>query len=124
MTTSVLLADDSEVVRKVISDLLKRDPEIELVGECGTVAQTMQLAATPHPQVMVLDVYMGDEPAVTPAQLKCGLNGARFLAISVWKDDEAKALAEGAAVELLDKTKLPTELIPAIRQTATNSAKQ
>ena len=30
MTISVLLADDSEVVRKVIVDLLKSDPEIEV----------------------------------------------------------------------------------------------
>ena len=36
MKISVLLADNSEIMRKVIVDLLNGDPEIELVAECVT----------------------------------------------------------------------------------------
>jgi two-component system chemotaxis response regulator CheB len=54
MTISVLLADDSEIMRKVIVDLLKSDPEIEVVAESVGFAQTIQLAAKLHPQVIVL----------------------------------------------------------------------
>jgi DNA-binding NarL/FixJ family response regulator len=117
MTIRVLLADDSEVVRKVIADLLKSDSEIEVVAECVSFAQTMELASKLHPHVIVLDVHMSDEHAVTPPQLKSGLIGSRLLAISIWKDDETNALAEAiGAVKLLDKSKLATELIPAIRE--------
>lgn len=66
MTISVLLADDSEVMRKVILDLLKSDPEIEAVAECVGFAQTIEIAAKLHPQVIVLDVHMRDERAVKP----------------------------------------------------------
>jgi chemotaxis response regulator CheB len=119
MTISVLLADDSEVVRKVIVDLLKSDPEIEVIAECVSFAQTMEFAAKLLPQVIVLDVHMRDEHAVTLSQLKSGLIGSRLLAISIWKDDETNALAETiGAVKLLDKTKLAIELIPAIKQYA------
>jgi two-component system response regulator DesR len=121
MKISVLLADDSEVVRRVIADILKIDPEIELVAECVSFAQTMEIAARLRPQVIILDVHMGDERAVTPAQLKSGFVGSRLLAISIWKDEETRVLAESiGAVALLDKTKLVYELIPAIRKEATN----
>jgi len=121
MKISVLLADDSEVVRRVIADILKIDPEIELVAECVSFAQTMEIAARLRPQVIILDVHMGDERAVTPAQLKSGFVGSRLLAISIWKDEETRVLAESiGAVALLDKTKLVYELIPAIRKDSTN----
>jgi len=42
MTISVLLADESYVVRKVILDLLTSDPEIEVVAESVGFAQTMR----------------------------------------------------------------------------------
>jgi DNA-binding NarL/FixJ family response regulator len=123
MKISVLLADDSEIMRNAIADLLKGDPEIELVAECDSFAQTIELAAKLHPQVIVLDVHMGDEGDVTPSQLKSGFVGSRLLAISVWNDDQTKYLAEaiGAAV-LLDKTKLAMELIPAIRHHANQTS--
>jgi DNA-binding NarL/FixJ family response regulator len=119
MKIRVLLADDSEIMRKVIAGLLRDDPEIELVAECGSFAQTMERASKLHPQVIVLDIHMGDERTVTPSQLKFGLIGSRLLAISIWKDDETKALADtiGAAT-LLDKANLATELTPAIKRYA------
>jgi chemotaxis response regulator CheB len=123
MTIRVLLADDSEIMRKAIADLLKGDPEIEVVAESVGFAQTIEIAAKLHPQVIVLDVHMGDERTVSRAQVQLGLQGSRLLAISVWKDDETKYLAEalGAAV-LLDKTKLAMDLIPAIRHHANRSS--
>ena len=123
MKISVLLADDSEIMRKVIADLLKSDPEIEVVAESVGFAQTIQLAAKLQPQIIVLDVHMRDERTVTRAQLKSGLNGSRLLAISIWKDEETRYLAEAiGAVTLLDKAKLGTELIPAIRHLANESS--
>jgi two-component system response regulator DesR len=119
MTISVLLADDNEIVRRVIAALLKSDPEIELVAESVSFAQTMEIVSKLHPQIIVQDVHMGDEHAVTPSQLKSGLIGSRLLAISIWKDDGTKALAEAlGAATLLDKANLATELIPAIKLNA------
>ena len=59
MTISVLLADDSEILRKVIVDLLKSDPEIQVVAECVNFAQTIELATKLNPQVIVLDICPG-----------------------------------------------------------------
>ena len=123
MQIKVLLADDSEVIRKVIADLLRGDPEIQLVAECGSYAQTMEFASKLQPQIVILDLHMGDEYAVTPSQVKLGLIGSRLLAISIWKDEATKALAKliGAAT-LLDKANLAITLLPAIKGHANESS--
>jgi chemotaxis response regulator CheB len=122
MKISVLIADDSQIMLKVIAHLLKADPEIKVVAECISYAQTMEVTSKLHPQVIVLDLHMRDEGTVTPSHLKFGLIGSHLLAISIWKDEETKALAETiGAVTLLDKADLASALIPAIKYYASGS---
>jgi DNA-binding NarL/FixJ family response regulator len=121
MSTTVVLADDHEMVRKAIVGLLHADPDIQILAQASTFAETLDLVSKQHPHVVVLDLHMKDEKSVTPAQLKSGLMGSRLLAISIWNDDETKYLAEAIGAEvLLDKTKLADELIPAIHNRANN----
>jgi two-component system response regulator DevR len=121
MLTTVLLADDNEIVRKAILRLLQGDSDIQVLAQGTTFAQTIELASTLHPQVIVLDIHMNDERTVTPVQLKSALMGSRLLAMSIWNDDETKSLAKtiGAAA-FLDKSELASELIPAIKQDSVN----
>jgi DNA-binding NarL/FixJ family response regulator len=122
MKISVLIADHSEAVRKAVVELLKIDPEIEVVAECESYGQTMEIAAKLRPQVIILDIHLSDEYSVTPVQIKSGLNGSHVLAISIWNDDGTKALAERiGAVMLLDKANLATSLISAIKHHASGS---
>jgi DNA-binding NarL/FixJ family response regulator len=121
MATTVLLADDSEIMRKAILHLLRADPDIQVLAQVASFAQTIKLATKLHPQAIVLDLHMSDERKVTPSQLKSCLNGSRLLAMSIWTDDETKSLAEAiGAVVLLDKTKLADELIAAIKYYVTD----
>jgi DNA-binding NarL/FixJ family response regulator len=117
MTIGVLLADDSEIVRKAIMLLLKDDPEIRVLAEAESFSQTIQLSRHLHPHIVLLDLHMGDETGVTPSAIKSSFASSQLLAISLWNDDETKALADSyGAVALLDKTKLAVELIPAIKR--------
>lgn len=119
MPTRVLLADDSEVVRTVIVRLLKEEPSVECVGEAASFAETLQLTAALKPDVLLLDLHMRDEHEYTPQFVKSQVlqNTKCILAISVSIDEEAKALADSFGTQvLLDKTKLFSELIPAIRE--------
>jgi DNA-binding NarL/FixJ family response regulator len=119
MTITVLLADDSQMMRKGIADFLKIDSEIQVVAESSSFSQTMQLISSLRPQIVLMDLHMGDENNVTPSQVKSCLDGSSLLAISFWNDDQTKALAESfGAVVVLDKTKLVAELIPAIKRCA------
>jgi len=114
----VLLADDTQIMRQAIRRLLDAQPGIELVGEAADFAQTIQMANDLKPQVIVMDLHMPNDSNLTPRDVQSRLHqSSRLLAISIWNDEETKALAKrfGAAA-LLDKTDLGKKLIPAIRQ--------
>lgn len=114
----VLLADDSDVVRRAIRDLLDQYPEIELVGEAVSFAQTIQMTNDLKPQVILMDVHMKDQATFTREDIKTRLNG-RIVAISLANDGETKALADSfGALILLDKMELAVELIPTIEKLA------
>jgi DNA-binding NarL/FixJ family response regulator len=116
---SVLLAEDSEIMRKRIADLLKSDPEIQIVAEAPSLDETMRLTSKLQPKIVIMDLHLGDENSFPPSQVRSCFMVSRLLAISLWTDEETKGLAKsfGAAV-LLDKTKLGFELIPAIKRCA------
>jgi len=119
MTISVLLVEDSEIVRNAIAGLLKRDPEIQVVAEASSLVQTTQLLSYLRPKIVLMDIHLGDENKVTSSDIKSRLNGSSLLAISFWKDNVTKALAYNyGAVEFVDKAKLAHELIPAIKRCA------
>jgi DNA-binding NarL/FixJ family response regulator len=119
MPIRLVLADDSDVMRPAIVRLLKDEPRIELVGEATSFAETLQLAAGLKPDVLLLDLHMRDEREYRPELVKSQilLHTKCVVAISLYNDDDARALAEsfGAHV-LLDKMTLYSELIPAIKQ--------
>jgi DNA-binding NarL/FixJ family response regulator len=120
MPITVLLADDSDLLRRAIGRLLSGHPEISLVGEATDFAQTIRLIQELQPQIVILDLHMSDDKRINPTQFRSQLLGkARLLAISAWNDEETQSLASsyGAAV-CLDKTNLVTQLIPAILQLA------
>ena len=125
MSIKVLLADDSDLMRAAIVQLLKEEPSIELVAEAASFAATLQLTAALKPDVLLLDLHMRDEREYPPQLVKSQVlqNTKCILAISVRIDEEAKALADsfGAQV-LLDKTKLFSELLPAIRECCLNGS--
>ena len=120
MSIRVLLADDSDIMRKAILGALAEDPRIQVIGEAHDFAQTIQLTASLKPDVLLMDLHMHDEHDHPPALVRplISASGACLLAISVWNDDKAKALAkEFGARLLLDKANLYTTLLPAIRET-------
>ncbi len=112
-TIRVMVADDSNLMRESIKRLFEGDLGIQLVGEAATFIQTVQLIDELHPHVAVMDLHMPDEKAMPPTHFKLCLNGTRLLAMSIWTDEETKALAETfGAVKLLDKMNLASDFNP------------
>jgi hypothetical protein len=60
------LADDSEIVRRGIRQLLSAETEIEIVGEAADFAQTVQMVSDVKPEVIVLDLHMPGETNFSP----------------------------------------------------------
>jgi DNA-binding NarL/FixJ family response regulator len=58
MTVSVLLADDQHLVRAGFRSLLRRDKEIEVVGEASTGDEAVRMARSARPDVILMDIRM------------------------------------------------------------------
>jgi DNA-binding NarL/FixJ family response regulator len=56
--TSIILADDHEVVRRGIRDIIERHPGWRVCGEAGDGLQAVELAAALTPDVAVIDMTM------------------------------------------------------------------
>jgi DNA-binding NarL/FixJ family response regulator len=116
MSIKVLLADDAECMRNAITRLLKRDPEIQIVAQAASVPQILEIAGKLRPDVVVMDLHLGDDEKINPLRLKSSLGTARVVAMSAWNDESTKALADRLGADaFLDKMDLVSHLIPAIK---------
>ena len=57
-TIKTLLADDHTIVREGLRALLLADPGIEVVGEARNGREAVEMAASLHPDVVVMDIAM------------------------------------------------------------------
>lgn len=111
-------------MRKAICSLLGGEPEIELVGEAENFAESLSMTRKFKPHVVILDLHMPDSSDLTPMNVCEGLRSyeAAVLPISVWNDEDTRALAQSyGALVLLDKMRLGQELIPAVMKLASGS---
>jgi two-component system LytT family response regulator len=55
-----LIVDDEPFARASLLVLLRKDPEIEIAGECGTGAEAVEAIRTLRPDLVFLDIRMPD----------------------------------------------------------------
>ena len=104
----VLLVDDHDVVREGLRSLLRRSPDIEVVGEAATAASAEAEAAGLSPDVVVLDVRLPDGSGVEACRaIRAQRPETRVLMLTSYADDEAlfAAILAGAAGYLLKETR-------------------
>jgi two-component system chemotaxis response regulator CheB len=116
---SLLIADDSTVVRRAINGLLQDEPAIKVLGEAENFAQAVSMAASLKPDVILLDLHMPDDAVYETVFVRnqFSLCGSKVLAMSLStkEDEENNKLAESfGAVAILDKAQLCDVLIPTI----------
>jgi DNA-binding NarL/FixJ family response regulator len=99
MGLRVLLVDDHEVVRVGVKALIDRQPEMEVVGEAGTVREAVEQAKSLSPDVVVLDVRLpGGTGLDACRQIKADRPETRVIMLTSFPDDEVlfDAIASGA----------------------------
>jgi len=114
----VFLVDDHEVVRRGLIDLLSADPELEVVGEAGSVAQALARIPALQPDVAVLDVRLPDGNGIELCRdLLSRLPELRCLMLTSFTSDEAMldAILAGASGYVVKDIK-GMELAEAIKE--------
>jgi DNA-binding NarL/FixJ family response regulator len=114
----ILLADDSEVIRRSIRRLLGHEPDLQIVGEACNFAETVRLTRELQPQVLVVDLRMSTTDLASPSTLRNHLHpSGRLLAISASNDEDSLSLARSLGADsFLDKMDLFEKLVPVILQ--------
>jgi two-component system response regulator DevR len=96
----VFLVDDHEVVRRGLIGLLSADPELDVIGEAGTVAQAMSQIPALKPDVAILDVRLPDGNGIELCRdLLSKMSDLRCLMLTSFTSDEAMldAILAGAS---------------------------
>jgi DNA-binding NarL/FixJ family response regulator len=114
----IILADDHVMTRQGTAELLRREPDLDVVGEAGDGQEAIELARRLTPDIVVMDVRMPVLSGFEATQrIRESLPGVQVLALSAHDDDEyVFSLLQAGASGYLLKTAPVSELIRAIRQ--------
>lgn len=118
--TRVLIADDDDLMRAGLVELLSGEPEIEIVGEASTGREAVERARRLDPDVVLMDVRMPDLDGIEATrELTRAAPRARVLILTTFEQDDYifGALRAGASGFLLKRTR-PEELIAAVHTIA------
>lgn len=97
---TVFLVDDHEVVRRGLIDLLSVDPDLDVIGQAGSVTQALAQIPTLKPDVAVLDVRLPDGNGIELCrELLSRMPDLRCLMLTSFTSDEAMldAILAGAS---------------------------
>ena len=117
--TRVLIVDDSVVVRKVLTDALARDPDVEVVGSAANGSIALQKITQVNPDVIILDVEMPDMDGVeTVKRIRAGWPKLPVIMCSSLTergaDTTLRALANGASDYIAKPSRLDTSRVDAV----------
>ena len=118
--TRVLIADDHALVRSGLRSILETEPEIEVVGEAGDGHEALALAQELLPDVILMDIKMGDWDGVTATRrVRNSVPSSRVIVLTNYDEDELvfSSIRAGASGYLL-KEVTGSQLTNAIRTVA------
>ena len=120
MAIRVVIADDHNVVRKGIRDLLLDEDDIAVVGEARNGHEAVDLATALQPDVVVMDIAMPEMTGVEATrQVRALAPDVRVLVLTAYEDDPyIYGLLDAGASGYILKTAESREIVRAVRATA------
>ena len=108
------------MVREALCEVLKKEHDVEIVGEAGDAREALERAAALAPDVVVLDIRLPDVNGIeVAARLRDAGGGAKVVALSAFADRRfVTAMLRSGASAYITKSAAGTELVRAIRAVA------
>ena len=122
--TRVLIADDDDLMRAGLVELLSGEPDIDIVGEASTGREAVDRTRRLDPDVVLMDVRMPDLDGIAATrELTRTAPRAKILILTTFEQDDYVfgALRAGASGFLLKRAR-PEELIAAVHTIARGDA--
>jgi DNA-binding NarL/FixJ family response regulator len=120
----VAIVDDHALVREGLRRILEREPDLEVIAEASTADAARTLAASDKPDVMLVDISLGDEDGIVLIRdLHAAHPELRLVALTMHLHDETvrQAFLAGAAGYVV-KGATGAELLAAVRAVAHNQS--
>ena len=121
--TTVVIADDHEVVRKGLRVILRMDPKIQLVGEAADGVEALRLVEMLRPDVLLVDLMMPKLNGLEVVrEVRCRSPHTRSIVLTMHSDEThvVNALRSGAAGYVL-KDAQGAEMLQAIQHVTTGN---
>ena len=118
--TTIVLADDHQVVRHGLRVLLEAEPEFRIVGEAGDGLEALEMLERLQPDVLVLDLMMpgmNGLEVTRQASQRSPRTGIVILSMHTNEAYVLEALRAGAKAYVL-KSSTSDELVSAVREVA------
>jgi two-component system LytT family response regulator len=96
-----LVVDDEPLARSTLTVLLRRDPEIEIIGECGSGAEALVLIRSTKPDLLFLDVEMPECDGFDVLEILGGELTATIVFVTAYDKYALRAFETGALDYLL-----------------------
>ncbi len=110
MPIRVVIADDSPTAIHIIESILKKDPDIQIVGRAVNGKEAVAFAESLKPDVMTVDIHMPVMDGLEAIRLIMANNPLPILVVTSNQDASIafKSLSYGA-LEVVEKPKLETQ---------------
>lgn len=105
----VLIVDDSAIMRKLIADILKKDPQIEIIGQAENGKKAIELAKALRPDVITLDIEMPEMDGLSALRiLRKEVPLSKVIMFSSLTQEGAKATIEALSLGAFDFVPKPS----------------
>lgn len=124
--TRVFVADDHEIVRRGVAQLIDAEHDLEVVGEAGSVDEAMRRIEATRPDVAVLDVRLPDGSGIDLCRdIRSAHPSVKCLILTAYDDDEAlrSAVLAGASGYVIKNVR-GGSIVDAVRQAASGGTIQ
>ena len=104
----ILLVDDHEVVREGLRALLSRREGFQIVGQAGSVAESIAEAVRTHPDIVVMDVRLPDGSGIEACrEIREAMPDTKVIILTSYADDDAvfASILAGASGYVLKQTR-------------------
>lgn len=102
MGVKVLVVDDSSFFRRRVSEIVSKDPDLEVIGTAANGAEAVKLAAQLKPQVITMDIEMPVMDGITAVREIMATTPTPILMFSSLTHDGAKATLDALEAGALD----------------------
>jgi CheY-like chemotaxis protein len=115
----ILVADDNEVARGLMRDVLKARPDWAICGEATDGKEAVRKAIELKPDIILMDLAMPNMDGLTAARtIRKSLPGAPIILVSLHNMPQVEQMARSAGIDrVVWKSEADTSLPKAIEET-------